>query len=796
MKQIISTLMLCIISAGLSSCVDHLTKEDFEQNKAKEEDFYTFATTKDVTLDLDYGELGARALVRVYAEDPLVSVNGTSVLNESIEPIYQQFTDSNGKIQTSVKFPIHVTDGVWLYSGFMGLPLCEYCGLEENTIYNWREDEAATKASVLTRSVSENPYAYQLSGDYYTIVKWANKYGKPNDYNSITGTGELSSSDITAIKSAVWNGKSSKPSNLDNSQYASKGTEFINTTIRKYYHDSEGKVQTVEGAEIFFTFVVEECYNQNVVGYYFYPSDQVPSSPDGLKKYIIIPNASIAGNAPYGAKGYNNTNYGQANAPTSTNLKVQLLYEDAEGNMLNEFPANTTIGYFIVANGWNVDGTTTFTEPASTKAMPVTKAGGNVTIEVDESQTITLDDSHLNVSWKSSNSDIVTVSGKELLYWSKEATIKGIKAGTATITASYRSIGGRTQTVTWNVTVTAPTTPSGPTSTNLEGAIDFTKPVYYSNQEWNSQSMCMTRNTNGYKIYGFEDLLGDKTYEDCVFTISSTPKLAILDPDDPDIIDEPEEEKLTVGQRDFATYCFEDLWPSMGDYDMNDVAIQHITAFMFDNDNDILEVRDSFTVCNKLKSSGEGVKDAFAIRIPTSQRGLMNLPTEAVDETETGSLILFENAQDHLGETFVITRSFDKGSVKITDFTRGLDLDPYIIPVFESDTTTYISNNRREVHFPKKEGTIKLNTNFYTSTEQAYFVAMDNKHPFAISIPLPVAMTASDIEKAKKDGSMYILPEEMQEIDTEYSKGGHDFSTWVSTWGESCTDWYQHYNAQ
>ena len=798
MKHLRPAILLVAMSFAALSCVSHLTETDFEENKAEEGDFLSFETSRKVLLDLDYGALGARALVSIYAEDPLLQKDGVSVLDESLNPLYRQFTDRDGRIKTSVDLPIHITDGVWLYSGFMGLPACEYCDISGGYIANWREEDLdlGTKAGA-TKAV-ENPYAYNLSGNYYTLVKWANNYGKLNDYNSLTSTGDLTDSDITAIKTAVWNGKSSKPSDLDNSQYATKSTDYINTTIRKYYHDSEGKVQTVEGAEIFFTFATEAGWNQNVIGYYFYPSDQVPSSPEELKKYIIIPNASIAGNAPYGATGYNNKNYGQTNAPVSTNLKVQLLYEDESGNLTGDFPPNTTIGYFIVANGWNVDGETAFTEPSSeTKAGAGTKAGGSVSVKVGESTTISLDDTHYNVTWKSSNSNIATVSGKSAFGLSKEATVKGIKAGTATITAAYKNLAGRNQTVTWTVTVTEGTPDPDPTpdpgKTTLDGAIDFSKPVYYSNQEWNTQSMCMTRSTNGYKIYGFEDLLGDKTYEDVVFTISSTPKLAILDPDDPDIIDDPEEEKLTVGQRDFATYCFEDLWPNMGDYDMNDVVIQHVCAYMFDNDNDILEVRDSITVCNELLSSGEGVKDAFALRIPTSERGVMTLPSGAVDESETGSIILFESAQEHLRETFVITRAFDKGAVNLEDFTRGLDLDPFIIPVFSNSEYTYTGNDRREVHFPKKSGTSKIDESYFKSTQQAYFVAMDNKHPFAVSIPLKVAQTAEEIALAKSDGSMFILPQEMYTIDGQYATSGHDYATWVSSGLSDCTDWYKHY---
>ena len=46
------------------------------------------------------------------------------------------------------------------------------------------------------------------------------------------------------------------------------------------------------------------------------------------------------------------TNYGSRNAPLETNRKVQLLFQDDQGNLSTKFPAGYTIGYFIIADGF------------------------------------------------------------------------------------------------------------------------------------------------------------------------------------------------------------------------------------------------------------------------------------------------------------------------------------------------------------------------------------------------------------------------------------------------------------
>ena len=796
--------VLTAVALGSVSCMNRLTSEQFEQNKTRPEQYFEFNTITPVQASLDYGVFCSRALVRIYAKDPILQRDGESVLDESLMPIHQQFTDSQGRIESTVGLPGHSSAGVWIYSDAMCMPRCEYCEVDEGYIYNFREgDIVDTKAGASVRAVSENPYAYKLTGNdgFNTIVSWSDAHGKITDYNGIVSTGDLTSAQLSAIKSAVWNGKSSKPSGLDNSQYVLSSTDLINTTVRSAYRDDDGKAVTVESAEIFLTFVQESGWNRNVVGYYFYPSDEVPSSPDKVKKYIILPNASISGNAPYGEKGFNNTNYGTANAPLTSNTKIQLLYEDEDGNMTPYFPPKTTIGYFIIANGWTNDGTTKVESAATTKAGirtcgADTKATTeNITLKVGETENVSVSILYAlsSITWESSNSKVATVTG-----YSSTASIRAVAEGKATITATRKKKSGSETIGTWNVTVTGGGTDTPSSGTSLSGSIDFSQTILYSNLEWNSGSSSFTAfNASDYVLYGIEDG-GDKSYEDILFTISATPKKSVIDPFNPNTVDDDitEDEKLTVGQTSFATYCFEDLWPSLGDYDMNDVIVEHRCDVLFDNDNDLSEVRDVFTVCNEYASSGENVRDAFAIRIPLAQRGVMEIPSGAVIEDATGSIVLFENAQDNINKSFTITRTFDKGAITLDQLTGGLDLDPYIICVYPNDIEegrTWSSDDRREVHFPKKDPTSKIDSTLMNNNYEAYFVARDNKHPFAISIPLPVARTRDEIAQAKQDGSMFIVASEMFSIDGQYATSGHSYAEWVESWGLEATDWYTKY---
>ena len=795
------TAAIALIALGLSSCTDMLDSRQFEKNRANADDFFSFSTTEPIVLCLDYGVTGARALVSLYDRNPMIALDSSSVTDESIVPLYRQFTDENGKVFTSLDLPLHEADTVWLYSEAMTLPRCERCVVENGVIFNFRHvDYTDTKG--VTKAVVGNPKKYQIKDNFYTIVKWSDKYGKPNDVNGIISGSSLSYNDINAIKTAVWKGSYSKPGYLDNSSYTSKSTELVNTSILSACHDEYGQVRTVESAEVFVNFVHENGWYENVIGYYFYPSDNVPSSPDGLKKYIIMPNASLAGNGPFGQVGFNNTDWGSGNAPASANQKFQLLYEDADGNMTQYFPAGTTIGYFVIANGWNATGGNTELPKEQTKAMTRsaigTKSVPTETVYIKPGQTQRIDLGYYtnNAEWIQNDYSCSANTPVNENGSTRYSDVFTWTTGTATITVQRTtwSVWGVPTTEilkVFNIVVTYEDAPVDNREL-MPGVIDFSQPVYYSNKEWNDRARCINFSYAGQLIYGFEDY-EDNTFEDVLFTVSSNPSGAILNPENQDIIDESriKEEQLRIGQRDFATYCYEDLWPYTGDYDMNDVVIEHRASMYFDNDNDLLEVIDSFTVCNEKYSSGAGVRDAFAVRIPYNERGeLMRIPAGAVDESETESIILFENAQDNLGEVFVITRMFNKGSMKLSGLTRGTGLDPYIIPVMPTDGNSCYESHRREVHLPKKDGTSMIEPMYYINDLEAFYVARDNRHPFAISIPLPTAQTQAEITKAKYDGSMFVIPAEMSDIESQYS----GFGSWVESGGNSNTGWYRKYN--
>jgi len=253
------------------------------------------------------------------------------------------------------------------------------------------------------------------------------------------------------------------------------------------------------------------------------------------------------------------------------------------------------------------------------------------------------------------------------------------------------------------------------------------KQLWYSNEEWNTDNK-KHFSALGYKdkiLYGVEDGV-NTSYNDLVFTVEADPTGVVKDKERYDIVPELPEEEAT--ETTYKTYAFEDIWPTGGDYDLNDVIIEHSRTVTFDSYNYLKEVVDTFMAVQP--SGAASYKDGFAIQIPANLRGNITLPAGAVDESETGSIILFNSAKDVRNRPYVIRRTFTgKQATKV-----GLDADdynPFIMSQYNPSAAT-----RTEIHLPKHKATSKTNTALIGADDDAYFINKDGIHPFSVMMPI------------------------------------------------------------
>lgn len=662
-KSVLSILTIC--ASALCSCEDKIDIDALRgaYNEMLLEEF-NFGLTHDVTLNVDYGEMSGTAYIEVYEEDPLANATEEDQAPKG-EVLFSAFLDENGSFHGKMNIPTCV-EHIYVYSPTWGTPTLRKCDIV-NDVASVFTPEALLPRS-MTRAGGTQQYKIRplnsseitnTSMNYYTINGGWNSYGKTENENDLLSAGVLSSHVITDIQSKLWDGKTYKSGPYNNAQYR---IENVNVQVLETYVDENGETQQVEDAEVWFTMLTEGAWNENSFGYYFY---ELGTTPDinNLRKYIILPNVSISGHPPYGLSA-NGLLFQASEAPTYTNMRVKLLYEDAQGNVSDRFPPKTEIGFFTLVNGF--------------------KSG-------------------------SINGDMVTIEGVEY-------------------------------------------------STRKQGRISATAIRYDSDTKSKNDSRYIALSLPDESlVYGVEDG-SDGSFEDILFTVSANPNKAIHTVADLAVGSNVETvmEKLTTTTLASHTYAYEDIWPSGGDYDMNDVAVEHTRTITYNQYNYVNKVVDKFVV-----KSFAGHQDGFAIQIDPNKRGTLILPDGAIDERSTNTIILTDDVRKVTGP-IILTRELNginKGDME------NEELNPFIINYSLSEG----SNSRVEVHLPNLPFTAYGNNgNGGVST---YYVDGDVALPYAIRIP---------------DGN-FELPAERVRIDQHYP----NYKTWTKSKGKEAKDWYK-----
>lgn len=289
---------------------------------------------------------------------------------------------------------------------------------------------------------------------------------------------------------------------------------------------------------------------------------------------------------------------------------------------------------------------------------------------------------------------------------------------------------------------------------------------------------------------GFEDN-ADNDYADAIFYIRTSVDDAV-DDNIPALPIDPTPPKDVENTTSYSgTLSFEDLWPTEGDYDMNDVMIKYKTeVHRMVITNRVTKIVDKFVPlhCGGFLKSGFGYQlhnlsysDIRSIDIKGSS---FAQPSIFMEQTEKGvmepgqshpTIVLFDNMQvfKGKGESLESQKEYTV-TIILNDIEEKKVLPPYNPFIFiESDI-----NRGKEVHLVNYPPTDKADLSLFGTgkdasrpEEQLYYVSVDLM-PFAINIP------SNDLP----------IPEESVRIDESYPK----FSTWAKSNGTQAKDWYKH----
>lgn len=301
-------------------------------------------------------------------------------------------------------------------------------------------------------------------------------------------------------------------------------------------------------------------------------------------------------------------------------------------------------------------------------------------------------------------------------------------------------------------------------------------PAYYSIKELNTMENADKRdhtvllNHAGLNrlLIGFEDLprsngSSDDDFNDLIIYATSNPVRAISTTNvvpykpatdsDNDGIDDVNDEFPNDAQRaltvyypnvnTFATVAFEDLWPSRGDYDMNDVVVNYQYKAIINGQNQIKD----FEAKYKLVAAGGVFKNGFSVEFPFNASLVQNLTGSTLGLEEgliKATLKVFANSKAIIptyntlpeNTNYVNTDTIRASFTLNTAQTATLGTFNPFIYIDEAG-----KGRGYEVHLPGKTPTPLANTEVFgtnadkTNPATGNYYKTANNLPFAIGIP-------------------------------------------------------------
>jgi len=237
----------------------------------------------------------------------------------------------------------------------------------------------------------------------------------------------------------------------------------------------------------------------------------------------------------------------------------------------------------------------------------------------------------------------------------------------------------------------------------------------------------------------------------------------------------------------YGTLAFEDLWPTYGDFDMNDLVIGYNINEVTNLTNQVVDIE--FTCV--IRALGAGMQSGFGIELPipanrvasvTGARLTENIVSLNANGTENGNtnavIILWDNSAYEMG-MFVNTLNpanhvqEDTLVIRVTFTspvnTSELGLAPYKPFIFVNGERSH------EIHLPGNAPTALVNTSLFglhdddTKPSQNRYYRSINNLNWAINIPIEIP-----------------YPKETIDITEAYPF----FQAWAESGGELYPDWY------
>ncbi|MFY8021146.1 MAG: LruC domain-containing protein [Bacteroidia bacterium] len=238
---------------------------------------------------------------------------------------------------------------------------------------------------------------------------------------------------------------------------------------------------------------------------------------------------------------------------------------------------------------------------------------------------------------------------------------------------------------------------------------------------------------------------------------------------------------------DFVSVAFEDLWPSKGDYDLNDCVVDFRYNMVTNSKNQVTSIEATYV----LRASGGSQAIAFCHNFPIKATEIAEVKGAALEEkNETAVITIFTNSKEELkgqwntvpGQAISEPKQFNvvislKNPVSLENLGGISEFDPFIWINEKSKGRGY------EIHLPGKAATSYADKKWFGYADDN---SNDGENNYLTKNDLPWAVLIPE----KFDYCSELKTFNKKEI-TDITQVYLHFAQWAQSGGKFFPDWYR-----
>lgn len=291
---------------------------------------WNFGTSKSVTLSLKASDLQGSPIslkrVELYSKYP--KVRNSSNWDSSVVPFAQGQTDANGAFSTSMTLESTV-DTLYLYINYISFsePIAVPVKSSSISLDLHPAGYGVTKSTFKSTKAASDPWKYQVSPYNAASNLWIlGSYDAKGYPDYLVGRDTYTSTFLSAVSNSF-------PERVN----------MITTHPNLFVDGTTSNLATTAPCNMWVSFLSEGAWDNNAVGYFYYPTGSTPSTVSAVaKRVVIFPNVQDA-------SGNSGSYLGNMVQGDKVELKY---YNESTGTWTSTFPAGLTIGWFLINKGY------------------------------------------------------------------------------------------------------------------------------------------------------------------------------------------------------------------------------------------------------------------------------------------------------------------------------------------------------------------------------------------------------------------------------------------------------------